>query len=86
MKYSSREVLEDGRVKYTYPDKTTRFYTPRPDGRKRRKPDDPRYKFWRGDWLPPLPVLPEEERVMPITHEFKDFPWKNKIPQYKSKY
>lgn len=39
---------------------------------KRRKPDDPRAVRWRGDWLLPLELLPDDERVMPLTRPDTD--------------
>ena len=60
------KVLADGTHRYS---NYTR-YRPVPDDQRkyrRRKPDDPRAVFWAGDWLLPLPVLPEDQRVMPET-------------------
>lgn len=46
-------------------------YKPKTGKRYRKlKPPDAEargYKPWSGKWLPPLPVLPEEERVVPWT-------------------
>lgn len=57
-----KEVLPDGRVKYTYEHGRTVYVTPKPGRRKwERRPE------------PVRPVmLPDEERVLPMTHPFRD--------------
>lgn len=56
-----KEVLPDGRVKYTYPGKTV-YVTPKPGRRAyNRRPPEP---------APPL--IEEKFRVMPQTRPFKD--------------
>ena len=57
-----REVLPDGRVKYTYKHGRTVYVTPRPGRRKYEKRPP----------TPQLEMLPEEERVLPMTHPFRD--------------
>ena len=45
-------------------------YKPKPDHERkhrRRKPDDPRAYYWGGEWRLPQVVLPDEQRVMPLT-------------------
>lgn len=40
-------------------------YKPKPRSERKyavRKPDDPRAVRWRGEWLLPLKVLPDDER------------------------
>ena len=37
-----------------------------------RKPDDPRAVRWHGQWLLPLPLATESERVMPATRPDSD--------------
>lgn len=37
-----------------------------------RKPDDPRAVRWGGQWLLPLPLLEEADRVMPATRPDSD--------------
>lgn len=59
-------ILEDGTRVYS---NRTR-YTPMPaEARKNsvRKPDDPRAFRWKGDWLLPLDLVAEEQRVLPET-------------------
>lgn len=55
-----------GRTRYK--PKTNRVY------RKLKPPDAEARGFapWQGEWLPPLPVLPEDERVMPHTFGDRD--------------
>lgn len=63
------KVLEDGtRIYASY-----HRYTPMADKdrtNKRRKPDDPRAVRFRANWFLPLPVLPDDERTMPVTYPF----------------
>jgi hypothetical protein len=62
----SVKVLEDGTRVYS--NRTT--YTPiPPEQRKKisRKPDTPGAFRFRGDWLMPLPLIPEEQRSLPET-------------------
>ena len=59
-------VLPDGTRVYS---NRTR-YTPVPDSerkKKRRKPDDPAAVRWKGDWLLPIPLLPDTKRQLPET-------------------
>lgn len=60
------KILEDGtRVYANY-----HRYKPMADElrtNKRRKPDDPRAVRFHTRWYLPLDLLPDEERVMPVT-------------------
>ena len=65
------KTLEDGTRVYS---NGTR-YKPLSDDerkRKRRKPEDPKAKRWYGEWLLPLPVLPDEDRQQPETRPDTD--------------
>ena len=65
-----REEADGTRVYSNY----TR-YKPVPEEKRkyaRRRPDDPRAVRWGGEWLLPLPVLPDDERTMPATRPFRD--------------
>lgn len=59
------EVLPDGTRVYT------NGYRYRPKGNQRRlKPDNALERGflpWHGEWLPPLPLLPDDQRVYPET-------------------
>lgn len=60
------KVLPDGTRIYSNYTK----YSPVPDERRKnsvRKPSDPRAVRWKGVWLLPLEVLPEEARNFPET-------------------
>lgn len=64
-------VLEDGTRVYSNYTK----YVPVPDAERkyrRRKPDDPRARRWGGEWLLPLELTPDDQRVMPKTRPFTD--------------
>jgi hypothetical protein len=58
--------LEDGTRVY---DHGLQYKPLAPEERKYkvRKPDDPRAVRFKGDWLLPLPLLPDENRVWPET-------------------
>lgn len=58
--------LEDGTRVY---ENGHRYKPLAPEERKRavRKPDDPRAVRWRGEWLLPLPLIPDDERHLPAT-------------------
>lgn len=64
-----KEVLPDGTRVYTKGHR----YKPLADHERkirRNKPDNAEargFVRWRGDWLPPLPLLPEDKRAMPMT-------------------
>lgn len=73
---AERTELPDGRTRYRYADGTTVYRRSDP-GRRRygtRKPEDPRYVLFQGQWLLPLAerLLPDEERTWPATRPYKD--------------
>ena len=61
----SREVLPDGRVKYVYP-YTVRYVTPKPRT-SGPKAEGRKGVYYHHEWFDDLPLLPDEERVMPET-------------------
>lgn len=63
--------LEDGTRVYA---NGHRYKPVSPEKRKRavRKPDDPRAVRWRGEWLLPLEVIPDDQRSMPPTRPDED--------------
>lgn len=70
-----REVLPDGRVKYTYFDGATTYYTPVKSSErkyKRHTPPWPGAIRWDKQWFPALDFLPDEDRTMPQTYPFRD--------------
>lgn len=65
------KVLADGTHVY----KDYHRYKPMPDHLRKnkvRRPDDPRAVRWGGQWLLPLDLLPDEQRVMPETRPDSD--------------
>jgi hypothetical protein len=68
------KALEDGTRVYS---NRTR-YTPVPEGQRKyrvRKPPEAAeegWERWKGDWLPPIPLLPAEARSWPETRPDTD--------------
>jgi hypothetical protein len=65
-----RTVLPDGTIRYKYKGHGAVYYKPPAESERknrRHKPDAPGYVLFHDDWYGPLPLIPDEDRVLPET-------------------